>query len=103
MNQHINWVEVSNRIALPDGLVVVLLNRLGMENRYGRLECSRNIFLIDTAEKIIWQVSSDFDVDGGPFTNLLNENGKIKGYRWDGGLYQIDIKNGYAKPISLMK
>lgn len=103
MTQNISWVEVSNRIDLPEGLIVVLLNRLGMESRYGLLECSKNIFLIDATGKIIWQVSSDFDVDGGPFTNLLNENGKVKGYRWDGGLYQIDIRNGYAKPISLMR
>ncbi len=103
MIKYINWAEVSKRIDLPDGLVVVLLDRLGMESVYGRLECSRNIFLVDAAGKIFWQVESNFDTDGGPFTNVLKDDGQIKGYRWDGGMYRVDVRSGHADPISLMR
>jgi len=103
MISNIELMGVSKKIKLSSGLMVVLLDKLGTQNNYNLLECARNVFLVDLSGKVVWQVTSDFDVDGGPFTNIFNEDGQIKGYRWDGGLYKINVENGYASPICLMK
>jgi hypothetical protein len=103
MIKHINWKEVSKQIAIHSNNVVVLLKRLGMESQYGHLECARNVYLVNNDGVVIWQVTSDFDSDGGSFTNVIEDSGKIKAYRWDGGMYKIDSVTGYAAPILLMK
>ncbi len=93
-----------------DGNKIILLDRLGMENLYGKIECARNIYLLDMYGATIWQVSSDFDFDfdfdfeGNPFTSLtLCDDGGIIAYRWDGGNYTINDKTGIATPVILMK
>ena len=103
MTRYINLQEVEKKIDLQDGSILVLLDRLAKESIYGRLECAKNIFLIDLSGAVIWQIETDFDVDGGTFTNIFVENAQIKGYRWDGGAYLIDIRNGRATPLSLLK
>ena len=87
-----------------DGNKIILLDRLGMENLYGKIECARNIYLLDMYGATIWQVSSDFDFEGNPFTSLtLCDDGRIIAYRWDGGNYTINDKTGIATPVILMK
>lgn len=103
MTQYIDANEVEKKIDLPNGLSLVLLNRLAKESIYGQLECARNVYLVDTATKIIWQVHTDFDADSGSFTNIFSDIDGIKGYRWDGGVYEINLKNGKAIPILLEK
>jgi hypothetical protein len=103
MTQYIDMNAVEKKIELPDGLSLVLLDRLAKESIYGQIECARNIFLIDTDAKIIWQVQTDFDQDGGSFTNIFADENGIKGYRWDGGVYEINLKNGRGVPTLLMK
>ncbi len=103
MTQHIDMQEVTKKIDLQDGSSVVLLDRLAKENIYGRLECARNIYLLDARGKVVWQVETNFDADSGPFTNIFADEAGIKGYRWDGGTYVIDIGNGRAIPVSLMR
>lgn len=103
MTQYIDINEVERKIDLPGGLSLVLLDRLAKESIYGQLECARNIFLVDAAAEIVWQVHTDFDADSGSFTNIfLDENG-IKGYRWDGGVYEINLQNGKGTPSLLMR
>src|SRR6516225_7508310 len=101
MMKSIIWSEVAKRVDLPNGLVVVLLDRLGQEHRYERAECARNIFLVDSKGGVVWQVETSFDVDGGPFTNILYRDGELKGYRWDGGMYRIDVSTGRGLPDQL--
>lgn len=103
MMLHIDLNDVSKLIYLPDGLIIALLDRLGQERRYSRAECARNIYLVDADGKVIWQVESDFDADGGPFTNVLDKEGELNAYRWDGGMYVIDIHSGHATPVSLVR
>lgn len=103
MTQYIKWNEVSKRVDFPNGLVAALLDRLGMQHRYGQLECARNVFMVDAFGKTLWQVASDFDSDGGAFTNIFVEGGELRGYRWDGGIYRIDLSTGFAVPVSLVK
>lgn len=95
--------EVVKKIDLPGGLSLVLLDRLGKESVYGNIECARNIFLIDATAEIIWQVRTNFDADAGPFTNIFSDENGIKGYRWDGGGYEINLKSGKGVPALLMK
>lgn len=82
---------------------VVLIDRLAKEGLYGREECARNIFLIDGEGDVLWQVSSDFDFDGGAFTNIIFTEGRLQGYRWDGGMYDIDLATGKAEPGLFMR
>lgn len=100
---HISIQDTMKKIDLDNGSSVVLLDRLGMEKIYGRLECARNVFMINAAGHIIWQVSSNFDDDSGPFTNIVADGAVVTGYRWDGGIYSINIRDGAAVPVSLMK
>ncbi len=103
IRSRIDLNEIAKRIDFPDGLSLVILDRLAKENIYGPIECARNIFLIDVTTKIVWQVHTDFDANSGPFTNIFLDGTVIKGYRWDGGMYEIDLKNGKGVPALLMK
>jgi hypothetical protein len=71
--------------------------------RFTLMECARNVFLIDDAGSVVWQVSSNFDSDGDPFTNIFMEGGQLKAYRWDGGSYSVDAQTGRAVPDQLLK
>jgi len=103
MNISINAGEVNKEIKLSDGTSLILLDRLAKEGVYGQIECARNIFLVDANEKVIWQVRTDFDADSGSFTNILLETAGVKAYRWDGVMYEIDLRNGFGIPVSLFK
>lgn len=89
---------------ISDGNTIVLLERLGIENLYTRVEIARNIYLLDEHGETVWQVSSDFDSEGNPFTNMiLHRDGSITAYRWDGGNYTVNAETGFATPATLMK
>jgi len=95
--------EAVKKVDFPDGLSLVMLDRLAKESIFGKIECARNIFLVDATTKIVWQVHTDFDANAGPFTNVFLEGNVVKAYRWDGGMYEIDLKNGKGVPVLLMK
>lgn len=97
-----NKAEMSTQID-PGRQTIVLLDRLGMQRQFGVQECDRNIFLITADGQTVWRVTSDFDDDGGPFTNVMFDDGRLTAYRWDGGLYEIDLIDGHASPLSLSK
>ena len=103
MTRYIDWNEVSIKLDMPSGLSVVLLDRLAKEAVYGAMECARNLFLVDATGKVIWQVESDFDADGDPFTNVFYEANDVQGYRWDGCIYKIEVETGKAVPVLLAK
>ncbi|WP_213716194.1 hypothetical protein [Cedecea lapagei] len=89
---------------LTDNKRVVLIDRLGMGDLYGKEECARNIYLLSQDGTTIWQVSSDFDNEGNPFTNLaLGDDCFLHAYRWDAGSYRIDLRTGRAIPDKLIK
>lgn len=103
MTQYIDMNEVQKKIDLSEDYSLVLVDRLAKESVYGHVECARNIFLVDATAKIVWQVHTDFDADGGPFTNIFSDENGIKGYRWDGGVYEINLKNGKGVPALMTK
>ncbi|WP_155760907.1 hypothetical protein [Granulibacter bethesdensis] len=67
------------------------------------MDRAKNIYLLSINGSIIWQVNSDFDHEGNPFTNVIYENVELRAYRWDGGMYKIDMRNGRALPDILDK
>ncbi len=103
MSRYFDRGEASKIIEISGQLSVILIDRLGQEDAYGSIECAKNIILIDGGGNVVWQVSSDFDSDGGAFTNVNYAEGKLQGYRWDGGMYDIDLKTGKANPVLLVK
>ena len=103
MRRSIDLSLVQIKINLHSGVMVVLLDRLAKEDVYGYLECAKNIFLTDSAGNVIWQVHTDFDSNSGSFTNIVVDGTGIKGYRWDGGSYEINLDSGKGTPELLMK
>lgn len=96
--------NVLSECYISDGKKIIIIDRLGMEGLYGKTECARNIYLLDMHGATIWQVSSDFDSEGNPFTNMtLHDDGSLTAYRWDGGNYIINDKTGFATPAVLMR
>ncbi|WP_221174471.1 hypothetical protein [Pseudomonas fluorescens] len=103
MSQYIDKSVASQIIELSTELSVILFDRLGQDGVFGSVECARNIFLIDREGNVVWQVTSDFDSNGGPFTNIICVGGRLQGYRWDGGMYEVDLATGRAEPSLLLK
>jgi hypothetical protein len=100
MTQTLKAADISSKIDLPNGSAIVLLDRLGKGDQYSKEELARNVFKIDADSRVEWQVRSQFDVEGNPFTRLHYANG-ITAYRWDGGSYSIDLDTGAATPLVL--
>lgn len=92
--------DVSCQIDLPGGDQIVLLERLGMRERFSKVERARNVFRIDAEARVKWQIRSEFDADGGPFTQLRLEK-ELTAYRWDGATYKVDLNTGTATPLIL--
>ena len=88
-------------IKLSDGSSIIL--DLQQKTFKSKEDQARNIFLIDRNNKVIWQVRSDSDLLGHTFYQLSQKNGKIIAYRADGVDYEIDIQNGFAKPVAFRK
>lgn len=103
MRAKVDFEEIIHRIDMPDGSRIVLLDRAGKRDAYSKEERARNIVFLDVRGRVVWQVSSRFDSDGGPFTRIARENKKLVAYRWDGGMYEIDVGTGEAVPTSLAK
>ncbi|MDD0968533.1 MULTISPECIES: hypothetical protein [Pseudomonas] len=103
MTKVVDLDKVSKTIEISESLTLVLIDRLGQEALHGSIECARNIYLLDEAGQVVWQVVSDFDTDGGAFTNIILSDGRIQAYRWDGGMYDIDVETGKAVPGLLVR
>lgn len=96
----LNTENISSKIDLPNGSTIVLIDRIGKGDQYNNEELARNIFKIDADGHVEWQVRSQFDAEGNPFTQLSYANG-VTAYRWDGGSYSIDLDTGEATPLAL--
>jgi hypothetical protein len=114
---HKKWKEV---LTLVPNKRIILVETLGEPKGppSKEIEYSRNIYMIDESDNIIWQVQSGFDADGfsGPFTGLrmrpagfddlsriTYETEALQAYRWNGGLYGIDLETGWATPLILVR
>ena len=92
--------DIHNSLVLPDNRRVILLNW-----SVKGIDTSRNVFLLDNKSKVIWQIRSDSDSEktSGPFTKLCITDGRLRAYRWDGGMYDIDGETGFATPAEFLK
>lgn len=94
--------NVTKTLDLPGGRKAVLLDVLPPAE-CELVDRARNVAMLDPLGCIVWRVSSDFDESGDPFTNILFKEGDLMAYRWDGGLYTIDIESGKATPSLLIR
>jgi hypothetical protein len=100
MSDVMNLSDAASQIELPDGDRVVLFDRLGKGDQFSKEETARNVFRVDPQGRVKWQIRSQFDADGDPFTQLRLENG-LSAYRWDGATYGVDLDTGDAIPLLL--
>lgn len=95
--------EFKQVIELPDNRKLVLIDRLGMMQKYGAENCARNVYLVDSRGLQLWQISSNFDSFGDPFTSINLLDSKVTAYRWDGASYTVNLENGFSIPSTLTK
>ena len=100
MSNVMNLSDAASQIELPGGDRVVLFDRLGKSDQFSKVETARNVFRVDPNGRVKWQIRSQFDADGDPFTQLRLENG-LSAYRWDGATYSVDLDSGDATPLIL--
>jgi hypothetical protein len=92
--------EILDSIDLSDGRRIVVLSWSGKKG----IDITRNLYLVGVDGDLIWRVSSKFDTDAGPFTKIESyEDGNLSANRWDGGVYDIDMKTGFATPVAFKK
>lgn len=104
MKADISSGQIEKQIDLENGTSLVLFDRLAKGLTYSPEERARNIYLLDKKGQPLWQIATDFDLEGNPFTNIFHgENQQICGYRWDGSQYAIDLVTGRATPIALWR
>lgn len=96
--------NVTVDLPLQDGRHVIVVDRSIRSNHVKMNERSRNVYLLDSKNNMVWQIRTDFDDEGMAFTNVfIDVDGSLSAYRWDGGTYHIDINNGYATPREFLK
>jgi hypothetical protein len=103
MKKLIDISQAKQVINLPGNYKLVLFDRLGMAKKYSLEECSRNVYLVDHENSQTWQISSNFDHTGDPFTSINLVNSEVFAYRWDGGSYSVDLTGGFATPHQLAR
>lgn len=89
---------LSQQVRLPNGDRIVLIDRLSDARTVDR---ARNVHRIDGSGQIVWTISTRFDSEGNPFTQLHFAAGRLTAYRWDGGTYTVDMETGIAEPQQL--
>ena len=108
--------DVYRRLNLANGRYVDIVDWFP---KYTIVDENRNLFLRDAEGEVIWQVQSKFDVKrfqineagkrveippAGPYTGGLKfDGGRLRAYRWDGFMYDIDIESGVATPAEFVK
>jgi hypothetical protein len=100
MSEIVNLDDVASDVELPDCDRVILFDRLGKGDQFSKVEKARNVYRVDSLGRVKWQIRSQFDADGDPFTQLRLENG-LTAYRWDGATYGVDLDTGEAVPLVL--
>lgn len=90
--------QSTHSLDLPNGDRIVLIDRLSDARNVDR---ARNVHRIDGSGQIVWTISTRFDSEGNPFTQLHFAAGRLTAYRWDGGTYTVDLESGIAEPQQL--
>lgn len=100
MTKALETADISSKIELPNGSSIVLLDLFGKKHSYSKEQLARHVYKLNADGQVEWQVHSEFDAAGNPFTQLHYLNG-VTAYRWDGGSYSVDLETGAATPLLL--
>ena len=97
--------EISRReVELDDGSRIVALDEPEPTDPEQYLAYSNNVFRYAPDGSVTWQIDAGKGVGGvAPFTGLEIRDGELLGYRWDGGLYAIDVASGKTRYLYLAK
>ena len=94
-----------SEVLLDDGSSVRIVDMLSAPKSTPAHEVSNNVFRIAADGTTMWQIDAGEGVgERCPFTGLvIRDNQKVLGFRWDGGIYAIDLETGKAKYVDFGK
>lgn len=93
--------NVAQKITLPNGDLVVLLDR---EKINSGKDKQRNIYRISSDGKVKWQVENYQPLPFlSTFTNIQILEGCLVAHNFDGGEYKIDVADGSIIESKLVK
>lgn len=94
--------DIETSLDLPGGDNVVLVN---WERLNDETSQQRNVFRLNDRGEVVWQVGNYRPMPGkSTFTNIyFDEHGKLLGYNFDGGEYEIDAGTGAVGRSHLLK
>ncbi len=101
----IDLKKISKEIRLDNGDRIVLLDMLAADKSLSSASIDQNIYRVSASGDVIWQVSAGEPVyDRSPFTGIvIEDDGVLHAYRWDGTEYIVDVQSGEAQPYRLSK
>ena len=99
----IDLKKISHELMLKDGNRLVLLNYLDDPKSYSKDVIHRNLYMIDSGNRVVWQVRDYKPMPNSTFTNLYERCGVICAYNFDGIEYVVDSSLGVVTPRTLLK
>ena len=99
----IDLKKKSHEWVLKDGKRLVLLNFLDDPKSYPTDVIHRNLFKLDSSNRVDWQVQDYKPMSNSTFTNLYEKDGLICAYNFDGIEYVVDSNSGMVTPRTLLK
>ena len=98
--------EISRReVELDDGSRIVALDEPEPTDPEQYLAYSNNVFRYAPDGSVTWQIDAGGPFDRpAPFTGIgFEENGELTAFRWDGGVFAIDVDTGKARYLYFAK
>lgn len=99
----IDLKKISHELVLKDGNRLVLLNCLDDPKSYPKDVVHRNLYRLDSSNRVVWQVKDYKPMSNSTFTNLYEKDGLICAYNFDGIEYVVDPNSGVVTPRTLLK
>jgi hypothetical protein len=98
------WSHPMKRIPLADGGSIVLIDTLHAPSTTPDLEVEHNIYRLDSASHVQWQVLAPSPVRPRmPFTSIYFEGGQLMAYRSDGFEVLINLQTGQGAVGDLIR
>ena len=95
--------KIQKQILLENGDFLILTDESTEQDGEKTTYEPRDIYKYKKNGEFIWKIKSRNDWDGNSFTNIIIKNGKFIAYRWDSGVYEVDIDKGIANPLYLAR
>ena len=104
MIRHISKKDIVESLCLSNNLYIVRVDSFNSILNNDINNKVRNVFKIDNEGNVIWQIFSNSDLEQDvSFQGIRMDGNRLKGYRWNGGQYDINIETGFATPEILLK